>query len=66
MQVFKVETKNGRVFKVAIENSSQEKRFLKVINNNKGKSYEHFTSVKRVEHGIQTIKEFEALASSLV
>lgn len=66
MQVFKVETKNGRVFKVAIENSSQEKRFLKVINDNKGKNYEHFVNVKRIEHGIHNIKEFEALASTLV
>lgn len=66
MQVFKVETKNGRVFKVAIENSSQEKRLLKVINDNKGKDYEHFTNIKRVEHDVHNIKEFEALASTLV
>lgn len=65
MQIWELETKNGRVFRVAVANKSQEKRLLKVVHNNKSKSYETFIRVEVVKSGVHDINQFEALANSL-
>lgn len=66
IKIYELETKNGRIFRIAVNNKSQEKRFLKVIEDNKKKSYEVFTRVEFLKNGINDIKQFEALASELV
>jgi len=67
VKIWELSTKNGRVFKVFIENENQEKRLKKVIaNNNVGKKYEKFINVKVVQSGIHNIKELELLANTLV
>jgi hypothetical protein len=67
MNIFELETKNGRVFRVAIENKSQLNRLRKVIADNKNKSYEVFTRIDDNKlNGIHDIKTFERLADSLV
>lgn len=65
MQVWELETKNGRVFRVAIENTSQEKRLKKVIAENSSKTYEKFISQKVITSGIHNIADFERLAGEL-
>jgi len=64
MKCYELETKNGRTFRVAINNDSQEQRLLKKVNENKGK-YEEFVRVEVVMDGIHDIKDFEKLADSL-
>jgi len=66
MKIFELETKNGRIFRVAIDNKNQEKRFLKKVAENKNKSYEVFKRVECVKNGIHNIKDFEALANTLI
>jgi len=66
MKIYEVKTKNGRTFRVAIENKNQEKRFLKKVKENKKKSYELFTSVECIKNGIHNIKDFEVLANTLI
>ena len=66
MNIWELETKNGRIFRVAIENDSQTKRLIKKIAENKNKTYEVFTRVETVKNGIHNIKDFEGLADSLV
>ena len=67
MQIWELKTKNGRVFRVAIENASQEKRLKKVIaDNNSKKTYEKFISQKVITKGIHNIADFEHLANTLV
>jgi len=65
MQIYELETKNGRIFRVAVENKSQEKRLDKIVAKNKDKSYEVFTRIECVKNGIHNIKDFEALVNSL-
>jgi hypothetical protein len=66
MQVYELETKNGRIFRVAITDSkSQENRLIKVIAENKKKNYETFIRVDCIKSGIHNIKDFELLANSL-
>lgn len=65
MNIWKLETQNGRVFKVAIANAAQEKRLRKVIAKNSTKTYEKFISVEVITNGIQSIKDFELLADTL-
>lgn len=65
MYIFECKTQNGRIFRVAIANNSQKKRFLKLIQENEKKSYEKFTSIKDVLSGIHDIKQFEMLCSKL-
>lgn len=66
MKIYEVTTKNGRTFRVAIVNKNQEQRFLKKVEENKKKSYEVFTRVECIKNGIHNIKDFEALADTLV
>lgn len=66
MMIYELETKNGRTFRVAVANKSQEKRLMKVIGDNKSKSYEVFVRVEVVNNGIHDVKQFESLAHSLV
>jgi len=67
MQIWELKTKNGRVFRVAIENARQEKRLKKVIaDNNNTKTYEKFISQKVITVGIHNIADFERLANTLV
>jgi len=66
MKIYELETKNGRVFCVAIANKNQENRLLKAIECNKSKNYEVFTRVEIVKNGIHDIGDFEKLAASLI
>lgn len=66
MKIYELETKNGRVFRVAVANKSQEKRLLRAVQNNKTKSYEVFIRAEVVVNGIHDIKQFEKLADTLV
>ena len=67
MNIWELETKNGRIFRVAVVNESQVKRMQKVIRDNKKKGYEVFTRIDtNVCNGIHDIKQFEALAEKLV
>ena len=66
MQVYEIETKNGRIFRIAVDNRSQEKRLFKVIADNKKKSYEIFNRVECRTNGIHNIKDFEAIAETLI
>jgi len=66
MQIVRLETKNGRVFKIAINNENQKKRLQKVINDNKNKSYEVFVKVEYIEEGVQDIKQLENINKYLV
>lgn len=61
MYIYEAETKNGRTYRVAINNKSQEKRFLKVIADNKEHKEEKFIRVEVVQNGINTISDFEGL-----
>lgn len=65
MKIWELETKNGRVFRVAIENANQEKRLQKCITENSNKTYEKFISVKVITVGIHNISEFERLTDTL-
>lgn len=66
MKIYELETKNGRVFRVAIQNPGQEKRLFKVIGDNKKKDYEVFSRVECTNNGIHDIANFEKLADTLV
>lgn len=66
MQIYELETKNGSIFRVAIENYSQKNRLLKKVYENKKKSYEVFVRIECVKNGIHNIKDFEVLADTLV
>lgn len=65
MQIYEAQTKNGRIFRVAIENQSQKKRFLAAIAKQDKSSYESFVRVESVDYGIHNIKDFEKLTHSL-
>ncbi len=62
MQVYELETKNGRIFRVAVENKSQTDRMFRKINENKGK-HEEFIRIEIINNGINNIKSFEKLIS---
>ena len=66
MKIYECETQNGRVFRVAIANKNQEKRFFRTIDKNKSKSYEKFIRVEVVKNGIHDIGQFEKLADTLL
>lgn len=66
MYIYELETKNGRTFRVAIENKSQKNRLLRKIYENKKKSYEIFIRKQIITNGIHNIKQFEELADTLV
>ncbi len=66
MKIYELETKNGRIFRVAINNDNQEKRLLKTVKNNKSKNYEIFIRVEVVQNGICDISDFEKLQDKLV
>ncbi len=66
MKIFECETVNGRIFRVALANKTQEKKFFKLINDNKNKEYEKFASVKNVLNGVFDIKQFELNCNSLI
>ena len=65
MNIYELETKNGRTFRVAIENDSQLTRLYKKVEENKTKTYEVFTRVECITNGIHNIKDFETLVDSL-
>ena len=65
IKIYELETRNGRVFRVVVENPGQEKRLFKVIGENKKKSYEVFSRVECVNNGIHDIASFEKLADIL-
>jgi len=66
MFIYECETKNGRIFKVAIANDNQMKRFKKMIQENKNKSeYEQFIRVENSMNGIFDIKQFELNCKAL-
>jgi len=65
--IIEVTTKNGRVFRVALENQNQVNRFNQIVSDNKNKNgYELIVNVKVVLNGIHTIGEFEKLAEELL
>jgi len=67
MRLFELKTKNGRIYKVMVENNNQYERLLKLIQQNKEKGgYEMFISVKNISNGIQNIADFEAICKNLV
>lgn len=67
MQILELVTKNGRVFRVAIENANQEKRLNEIIEeHNNQKPYEQFVSQKVIVKGVHDIADFERLANTLV
>lgn len=66
MEIWELETKNGRIFRVITENEHQVDRLRKIIHQNKQKSYEVFIRIEVVTNGIHCIKDFEKLANSLV
>lgn len=65
MKIWELETKNGRIFRVAIQNENQQKRLMKKIKENESKSYENFIRIEVVKNGIHDINDFEKLADSL-
>lgn len=65
-KVYELETRNGRSFRVVINNDAQEKRLFKKIEENKAKGYEVFTRVDVIVNGIHDIKAFELLCDTLV
>jgi len=60
MYICEVKTKDGRKFRVAIENGSQKQRFLKKIRDN-----ENFIQTESVLSGIHNIGDFEAIVDSI-
>ncbi len=66
MEIYELETKNGRIFRVAIANESQRRRIYKKVAENKNKTYEVFVRFESVKNGIHNIKDFEAIADTLV
>jgi len=66
MNVYELETKNGRIFRVVVSNKNQKLRLLKKIEENKSKSYEIFIRFESVKNGIHDIKTFERLADTLI
>ncbi len=66
MKIWELETKNGRIFRVAIQNMNQQKRLMKKIKENESKSYEKFIRVEVVKNGIHDINDFEKLADTLI
>ena len=67
MQILELKTKNGRTFRVAIENANQEKRLNNILDkHNNQKPYEQFISKKVVEKGVHNIADFESLVTTLV
>ncbi len=57
--IYEVTTKNGRIFRVLIENNNQEKRMYNTFLNGE------FDTVTRVLNGIHNISDFEKLADML-
>ncbi len=41
MQIFELKTKNGRTFRVAVENKNQKARLDQVVRDNKKKGYRY-------------------------
>lgn len=66
MKIWELETRNGRIFRVAIQNMNQQKRLMKKIKENESKSYEKFIRVEVVKNGIHDINDFEKLADTLI
>ncbi len=66
IKIYELETRNGRVFRVVVENPGQEKRLSKVVEDNKSKTYEVFCRVECINNGIHDIASFEKLADTLV
>ena len=66
MEIWEITTKNGRTFRVAIMSKNQKKKLLKIIAENKKKSYETFEHIKCIKNDIRNIKDFEATANSLI
>lgn len=65
MKIWELETKNGRIFRVGIQNDNQQKRLQKKIDENKSKDYEKFIRIEVIKNGIHDINTFEKLVDSL-
>lgn len=65
MNIYQVETVNGRFFRIAINSDAQKKRMMKVINNSQDK-YERFINLKCINNGVHNIKDFESISGELV
>ncbi len=66
MFIYELETKNGRTFRISIENKNQLKRLHQVIHDNKKKGYEKFTRIDVVLNGVHNIGSFEKLCGELI
>ncbi|MCK9552333.1 hypothetical protein [Aquamicrobium sp.] len=64
-QIYLVETRNGRAFRVFVKNKNQKERLFKMVKNQKEDKYEKVILVKDVLNGIHELKEFEAILNSL-
>ena len=65
-KVFELETKNGRVFRVLVENQSQEKRLFKIMfNDSKNLGDEELVKIHCELYGIHSLKQFEDHYKSL-
>ena len=65
MKIYELETANGRIFRVAIENENQLKRMNKATLDSRGK-YEKIIRVDCILSGIESIKNFEKTAETFV
>ena len=64
VEIYELETRNGRVFRVAVANKNQLNRLMAKVDRSKGK-YQEFINVKVVTKGIHDIKAFEKTADTL-
>lgn len=64
MNIYELETNNGRVFRVSIDNDAQLARLNRAIKTKDG-GYEAFKRCEVVLNGIHDIKSFENLVQTL-
>ncbi len=61
MQIYELKLKDGRMFRIAPENKSQENRMFKIVNDCKANNT--FKSFECVVNGVHNIKHFESILS---
>ena len=65
-KVFELETKNGRIFRVLVENDTQEKRLFKIMfDDSKNLGGEELVKIHCELYGIHSLKQFEDYYKSL-
>ena len=65
-KVFELETKNGRIFRVLVENDTQEKRLFRIMfDDSKNLGDEELVKIHCELYGVHNIKDFEDYYSSL-